>query len=69
MQCCRFRLVMIVLLSAALVPGCGGSMYDAPKPAAGEEPFIAKGKLKSDMEAKAKLKAKADSEGKKARGK
>jgi len=41
-------------------------MYDPPKPpAAGEEPFIAKGKLKSDMEAKAKLKAKAGGEGKK----
>jgi hypothetical protein len=57
---------MIVLLGAPLIPGCGGSMYDPPKPpAADEEPFIAKGKLKSDMEAKAKMKAKAGGEGKK----
>ena len=58
MQRRRFRWVMIVLWAAPLIPGCGGSMYDPPKPVApGEKPFIAKGKLKSDMEAKEKMKA------------
>lgn len=57
----RFRSIVVVLLLAPLVPGCGGSMYESPAPPPpGEEPFIAKGKLKSDMEAKAKMKAKAD---------
>jgi hypothetical protein len=44
-------------------------MYDAPKPPPpGEEPFIAKGKLKSDMEAKAKMKAQQADKNKKVPG-
>jgi hypothetical protein len=66
MQRHRFRWVMIVVLGAPMVPGCGGSIYDPPKPpAAGEQPFISKGKLKADMDAKAKMKSKAEGGGKK----
>jgi hypothetical protein len=58
MQRRRFQWVLILFLGVPLIPGCGGSIYDPPKPLEpGEKKFIAKGKLKSDMEAKEKMKA------------
>jgi hypothetical protein len=50
----HFRLVTLVLLCAVYGSGCGASMYDSPKPSTpGAEPFVAKGKLKAEMQAKA----------------
>jgi hypothetical protein len=52
----HYALVTIVLFCATHVAGCGEGI-DYNPPSADGKPFIAKGKLKSDEEAKAKIAA------------
>jgi hypothetical protein len=50
------RLAPLALACALGGAGCGGSLYDAPPQPKDGEPFVAKGKLRSEGAANAALK-------------